>query len=57
MSRFDLKKGERFSFKKDDGLNNLTVTLGWKSGADLDAATFLVGEDGVIEDDANCLYF
>ena len=57
MSRFDLKKGERFSFKKDEGLNNLTVTLGWNSGADLDASTFLVGEDGVIEDDANFVYF
>ncbi len=56
MSRFDLKKGERFSFKKDEALNNLTVTLGWDAGADLDASTFLVGADGVIEDDANIDY-
>ena len=57
MSRFDLKKGERFSFKKDESLSNLTVTLGWNAGADLDASTFLVGVDGVIEDDANFVYF
>lgn len=57
MSRFDLSKGQRFSFAKDQGLNNLTVTLGWGEGADLDASTFLVGEDGVIEDDANFVYY
>lgn len=27
MSRFNLSKGERFSFAKDEGLNNLTVTI------------------------------
>lgn len=58
MGRFNLKKGERFSFSKDEGLNNLTVKLGWTSkDVDLDASTFLVGEDGVIEDDANFVYF
>lgn len=57
MSRFNLTKGERFSFAKDQGLNHLTVTLGWGEGADLDASTFLVGADGVIEDDANFVYF
>lgn len=57
MSRFNLSKGERFSFAKDEGLNNLTVTLGWEGDNDLDASTFLVGEDGVIEDDANFVYY
>lgn len=57
MGRFDLTKGERFSLTKDNDLNSLTVTLGWKSGADLDASAFLIGEDGVIEDDANFVYF
>lgn len=57
MSRFNLSKGERFSFAKDEGLNNLTVTLGWEGENDLDASTFLVGEDGVIEDDANFVYY
>ena len=57
MSRFNLSKGERFSFAKDEGLNKLTVTLGWKGENDLDASTFLVGEDGVIEDEANFVYY
>lgn len=57
MSRFNLSKGERFSFAKDEGLNNLTVTLGWGEGADLDVSAFLVGEDGVIDDDANFVYY
>lgn len=57
MSRFNLSKGERFSFAKDEGLNKLTVTLGWEGENDLDASTFLVGEDGVIEDDANFVYY
>ena len=57
MSRFNLSKGDRFSFAKDEGLNNLTVTLGWEGKNDLDASTFLVGEDGVIEDEANFVYY
>lgn len=57
MRKFNLSKGERFSFAKDEGLNNLTVTLGWEGENDLDASTFLVGEDGVIEDDANFVYY
>lgn len=57
MSRFNLSKGERFSFAKDEELNNLTVTLGWDGEHDLDVSTFLVGEDGVIEDDANFVYY
>lgn len=57
MSRFNLSKGERFSFAKDNSLNNLTVILGWKTGADLDASTFLVGEQGVIDDDANFVFY
>ena len=57
MSRFNLSKGERFSFAKDEGLNKLTVTLGWEGENDLDASTFLVGEDGVIEDEANFVYY
>ena len=57
MSKFNLSKGERFSLAKDAGLNNLTITLGWEGDSDLDASTFLVGEDGVIEDDANFVYY
>ena len=57
MSRFDLSKGERFSLKKSEGLNNLTVTLSWDGDADLDISAFLVGEDGLILDDADFVYY
>ena len=61
MGRFDftkdLQKGERFSFTKDSGLNRIQVDLTWLPGADLDACAFLLGEDGIIEDDANFVYF
>lgn len=56
-NRFNLSKGQRFSFAKDEELNHLTVTLGWEGENDLDASTFLVGEDGVIEDDSNFVYY
>lgn len=56
-NRFNLSKGQRFSFDKDEELNHLTVTLGWEGENDLDASTFLVGEDGVIEDDSNFVYY
>ena len=57
MSRFDLSKGERFSLKKSEGLNNLTVTLSWEGDADLDISAFLVGEDGLILDDADFVFY
>lgn len=57
MSRFDLSKGERFSLKKSEGLNNLTVTLSWDGDADLDISAFLVGEDGFIMDDADFVFY
>lgn len=56
-NRFNLSKGQRFSFAKDEELNHLTVTLGWEGENDLDASTFLVGEDGIIEDDSNFVYY
>lgn len=57
MSRFNLNKGDRFRLEKSAGLIHLTVNLGWKSGADLDASAFLLGEDGVILDDADFVYY
>jgi tellurium resistance protein TerD len=57
MSRFDLKKDERFDLHKDSGLSKIKVHLGWKKGADLDACAFLLGEDGIILDDADFIYY
>lgn len=57
MSRFNLSKGERFSFAKSEGLNNITATLKWDGDTDLDLSAFLVGEDGLIMDDADFVYY
>ena len=57
MARFNLNKGERFKLDKSSGLNNLSVILGWKSGADLDASAFLLGEDGVILEDGDFVFY
>lgn len=54
---FDLNKGERFTFGKNDGLSKIQVDLTWKSGADLDASAFLLSDDGVITEDADFVYY
>lgn len=57
MSRFQIEKGERFQLAKNEGLEQIQVDLAWKSGADLDASAFLVGEDGLINDDADFVFY
>ena len=54
---FDLKKGERFSLGKSEELNLIQVDLGWMSGADVDATAFVLGDDGVITEDADFVYY
>ena len=57
MGRFNLEKGQTFKLEKETGLSNIKVNLGWKSGADLDACAFLLGEDGVITDNADFVFY
>ena len=57
MARFQIEKGERFSLNKSEGLEKVQIDLNWKSGADLDASAFLVGEDGLIGDDADFVFY
>lgn len=57
MARFQIEKGERFSLNKSEGLEKVQIDLKWKSGADLDASAFLVGEDGLIGDDADFVFY
>lgn len=57
MARFNLNKGERFSLKKSEGLSKIKVVIGWKNNADLDACAFLTGKDGIIEDDADFVFY
>ncbi len=59
MGRFDLKKlgsGERFSLKKDLGLNNIRVELTF-SGEDLDVQAWLLNEDGMIVNDEGFVFY
>lgn len=59
MGRFDLKKlgsGERFSLKKDLGLNNIRGELTF-SGEDLDVQAWLLNEDGLIINDEAFVFY
>lgn len=57
MGRFNLSNGERFKIAKSDGLSKIKVVLDWDSDADLDASTFLCGDEGVILDDAGFVFY
>lgn len=57
MGRFNLSKGERFKITKSEGLSKIKVVLDWNSDADLDASTFLCGDEGVILDDAGFVFY
>ena len=57
MGRFNLSKGERFKIAKSEGLSKIKVVLGGISDADLDAATFLCGDEGVVLDDAGFVFY
>ena len=57
MGRFNLSKGERFKIAKSDGLSKIKVVLDWDSDADLDASTFLCGDEGIILDDAGFVFY
>lgn len=55
--KFDLSKGEKFSLGKGDELSAIQVDLNWKSGADLDASAFLLTDEGVIDENADFVYY
>lgn len=57
MGRFNISKGERFKIAKSEGLSKIKVVLDWNSDADLDASTFLCGDEGVILDDAGFVFY
>lgn len=57
MGRFDLRKGQRFTFAKDEELEHLRVELTWDSDADLDAEAFCLTNDGVIDNDFDFVYY
>ena len=57
MGRFNISKGDRFKIAKSEGLSKIKVQLNWASGADLDASTFLCGDEGVILDEAGFVFY
>ena len=57
MGRFNISKGERFKIAKSEGLSKIKVRLNWNSDADLDASTFMCGDEGVILDDAGFVFY
>ncbi len=57
FTKASLKKGDRFKFSKDEGLNNIRIDLTWKGGADLDVCAFLVNEDGLVAQDEDFVYY
>lgn len=58
MARFNLDKGERFNLTKDnESLNFLRVNLSWEGEGDLDAEAFMLTEDGIIDDNADFVFY
>lgn len=60
MSRFNIAKGDRFKIAKSEGLNKIKVHLMWtktEKVEDLDASTFLCGDEGVILNDEGFVYY
>lgn len=59
MGRFNISKGDRFKIAKSEGLSKMEVFLDWESDsdADLDASTFLCGDEGLILDDAGFVFY
>ena len=60
MGRFNISKGDRFKIAKSEGLSKIKVILKWAKTDkvdDLDASSFLCGDDGVILDDAGFVFY
>ena len=57
MGRFNIGKGDRFKIAKSEGLSKIKVKLDWSGKADLDASTFMCGDEGVILDDAGFVFY
>lgn len=57
MARFNLQKGDRFKLAKGEDLEKIRVDLTWESEADLDAEAFLLGNNGLIVEDTDFVYY
>lgn len=61
MSEYNFGKSvsssETFKFDKSEGLNRIRVDLVWKGKADLDVCAFLVGDDGILNNREDFVFY
>lgn len=57
MDIIQIKKREHFSLNKRDCIERVQVILSWNLKWDFDLSAFLVGKDGVIQDEADFVYY
>lgn len=57
MECIQIEKGELFSLNKIDCIKRVLICLNWKSDVDIDMSAFLVGEDGLIQNNADFVYY
>ena len=53
----ELSKGQKFNFGKSDDLNKIRVDLTWEGDADLDVCAFLVGDDGILTNKEDFVFY
>ena len=57
MESVQIEKGELYSLNKIDCIKRVLICLNWKSDVDIDMSAFLVGEDGLIQNNADFVYY
>ncbi len=57
MTSIQIRKGEPFSLDKSEGIERVMINLSWNSDADVDISAFLVGENGLIRNDADFVFY
>lgn len=53
----ELSKGQKFNFGKSDDLSKIRVDLTWEGDADLDVCAFLVGDDGILTNKEDFVFY
>ena len=57
MASVQIEKGERFLLNKSEDIERVMINLNGKLEADIDMSAFLVGEDGLIQHDADFVFY
>lgn len=53
----ELSKGQKFNFGKSDDLSKIRIDLTWEGDADLDVCAFLVGDDGILTNKEDFVFY